>query len=585
MVSTERGRTQQHADLLHPTLTSGTSPIVSTRILLSSVFLKHWPVIASVCVLLITSGVLTIVSMHRNQGHLIYALDDAYIHMAIAKNLVEHSVWGITRYEFSSASSSIGWTLLLALDYALFGVNEFAPLLLNLLSAIFVLVAAYLILRRHSVRPANTFLVLLAVIFLTPLPPLMLTGMEHCLQTGLTLLAAFLSAQLICGTASGGPRREYYALLVLAPLLTGIRFEGMFLAFVITLFLLRQEGWIRALGFGTSALLPVFVFSIISYRHGWPLLPTSVLLKSTSHLTSPSRFAVSLVTSAVTNSRWAPHLPALLVGIGLLGYLGRCGRQEGEAGTRVMAAIFAATTVLHLAFAAVGWFYRYEAYLVALGTLVAACQMAEIIPQHGRSLRSADNGRLMLYTAFLFLLWLLAVPLLSRGKSALKQVVQATTNIFEQQYQMALFFRDYYPRSAIAINDIGAVNFFADIRCLDLRGLGSRAVAEAALHNAYTTDEIRRLTIKYRVEVAILYDSWFAPIGGLPQHWAKVAQWTIPNNVIAGSDTVSIYAVNVEHAGILIQRLREFAPRLPRDIRQWAPQCGSPETAPCVASF
>ena len=37
---------------------------------------------------------------------LVYGLDDAYIHMAIAKNLARHGVWGVTPFHFASASSS-----------------------------------------------------------------------------------------------------------------------------------------------------------------------------------------------------------------------------------------------------------------------------------------------------------------------------------------------------------------------------------------------------------------------------------------------------------------------------------------------
>jgi hypothetical protein len=41
-----------------------------------------------------------------NGGSFTYALDDAYIHLAMAKNF-PLGVWGTTRYEFSSSSSSL----------------------------------------------------------------------------------------------------------------------------------------------------------------------------------------------------------------------------------------------------------------------------------------------------------------------------------------------------------------------------------------------------------------------------------------------------------------------------------------------
>ena len=34
----------------------------------------------------------------KNTGQLSYPLDDAFIHMAISKNIVEHGVWGVTRF-------------------------------------------------------------------------------------------------------------------------------------------------------------------------------------------------------------------------------------------------------------------------------------------------------------------------------------------------------------------------------------------------------------------------------------------------------------------------------------------------------
>jgi len=99
---------------------------------------RHWPVLAAIIILWCTVLLLLILSVRQNQGHLVYALDDPYIHMAIAKNFAQHGVWGVTRYEFSSSSSSLLWTVLLSAIYLIFGTNEIAPLVLNVIVATLV---------------------------------------------------------------------------------------------------------------------------------------------------------------------------------------------------------------------------------------------------------------------------------------------------------------------------------------------------------------------------------------------------------------------------------------------------------------
>ena len=106
----------------------------------------NWPLYVAVAVLLVLVWLTVGISISQNQGHLVYALDDAYIHMAIAKNLAQSHVWGVTRYGFTPASSSIFWTLLLSLAFYLGGVNPLVPLLLNVTFAILVLIAANAIL-------------------------------------------------------------------------------------------------------------------------------------------------------------------------------------------------------------------------------------------------------------------------------------------------------------------------------------------------------------------------------------------------------------------------------------------------------
>ncbi|MFQ6618145.1 MAG: hypothetical protein ACE5QV_05600, partial [Fidelibacterota bacterium] len=63
---------------------------------------RYWPPLLAAIILFITITVVLLISINKNQGHLIYVLDDAYIHMAIAKNLSQYGIWGVTKYGFSS---------------------------------------------------------------------------------------------------------------------------------------------------------------------------------------------------------------------------------------------------------------------------------------------------------------------------------------------------------------------------------------------------------------------------------------------------------------------------------------------------
>lgn len=51
----------------------------------------------------------------KTDGHYTYFIDDAYIHLAMAKNLAFYDVWGITKYQFSSTSSSPLFTYLICI--------------------------------------------------------------------------------------------------------------------------------------------------------------------------------------------------------------------------------------------------------------------------------------------------------------------------------------------------------------------------------------------------------------------------------------------------------------------------------------
>jgi len=526
---------------------------------------RHWPLLVSVSLYCGVTSLLVVLSIHRNQGHFIYALDDAYVHMAIAKNLVRHGVWGVTPFEFSSSTSSILWPLLLALSYKLFGVNETAPLIWSALSAVGVLWVGYWVLSAFRLRKGHAFAILLLLLLATPLVPLTLTGMEHTFQAALTLGLVFCSAKAMGPSAdrqgSAMTGRRWIGLLCLAAAVTAVRYEGLFVILAITLILLARRQWRHALLFCVCGILPVACFGLICHGHGWPLLPAPVLVKRSLYFGSPSDFATNILASLVVNCMLGPSLAALLV---LVAWLYSSSSSLGRPhGTRAdaMAAIFIITAALHLGLAAVGWFYRYEAYLVALGITVAACQLSEL-GSRDRAGRGGPARVVMIAIA-------VTIALLAwRGQESLRKTVAATANIYDQQYQMALFIHTYYEGSTIALNDLGAVNYLADVHCLDLAGLATRKVLEARLHEAYTTTEIQQWSESRGVQVALAYPPWFNEIGGLPKSWIKVGEWAISKRTVTVGDSISIFATTPEEVPGLVKNLRAFSPQMPPEVRQ-----------------
>ena len=78
-------------------------------------------------------GILLWLSLARTGGTFVYAQDDPYIHLALARTLADHGVWGIRPTEFTSASSSPLWTVLLAVLWKLGAQAVWVPFALNIL--------------------------------------------------------------------------------------------------------------------------------------------------------------------------------------------------------------------------------------------------------------------------------------------------------------------------------------------------------------------------------------------------------------------------------------------------------------------
>ncbi|MEA2174163.1 MAG: hypothetical protein QOD00_1755 [Blastocatellia bacterium] len=524
---------------------------------------QHWPILAAVSILLAIVLVLLCLSVKQNEGHLVYALDDAYIHMAMAKNMAQHGVWGVTRHAFSPSTSSILWTLILSLCYFILGTHETIPLILNIIFALLALVLVQRILNQTSLAGACKFLLLLSIILFTSLPAVIFVGMEHAAQILIDILFAHQAALVLARGRPDTSERDSRLLLLLSALVPLIRYEGLFLITVVCLLLLARGRVLMAFASGALAVIPIAVFGFISVRQGAFWLPNSVLLKGMD----PAHGPIALLDHALAQLKAAPYLWQLLLLAAALYFIRRKAGRETWEREQSLLCIFIFTTLLHVTFSLVlVWFYRYEAYLVALGLLACGVSLRDVL--NVRMLRSRDAISLVKFAALALMVSLCVVSLAGRGVVVLRQTPRATTNIYQQQYQMALFLRRYYEGSAIAANDIGAINYFADIECLDLWGLATTEVARAKREGKYDTRLIRALGERSRAKIAIVYESWLNEYGGVPVEWSPVGRWRIPENIVCRDDTVSFYALDASETEHLIRSLRDFAPHLPKGVEQ-----------------
>ncbi len=536
-----------------------------------------WPLYAALGILALLVAAILLVSVRGNRGHLVYALDDTYIAMAMAKNLSQHGVWGVTQYEFSPSSSSLLWPILLGATYRVLGPNEAAPLVWNLLFAVLLILFCNWRMEGQGVAPLYRFATLLVIVVSTPLATLIFVGLEHTLHALLTVVVADQAAGELARSKTESPRALPLPLLGSIVLLVSARYEGLFLVGLIGMFFAARRRWLSAAAVAAAAALPVLIYGVIARAHGGAFLPNPILLKASplagllfirqNGLLSEAglrALAGLLGLRAYEGLLEAPHL-LFLLGLALLLYVSRTGRVERRWDPgQVLVALFAGTLLLHIQFARTGWLYRYEAYLVTFGLLTLSLALPEVLA--GSPHRTRGHGPAGRIVAVAVLAAFPAIALGFRGVAATVRVTQAMRNIYEQQYQMGLFLRDYYQRATITAHDIGAINYLADLRCIDVWGLANREVFERKLNGSLDRAVISRLSAGSAI--AVMYDGYLAPLGGAPPSWIKVGSWTIPHNVVCREDTVSFYAVDPAQADGLAANLRSFGRTMPDDVVQ-----------------
>ncbi|CAH9018660.1 hypothetical protein [Candidatus Nitrosacidococcus sp. I8] len=478
-------------------------------------------------------------------GYLIYSLDDPYIHMAVADNIL-HGNYGINLGEYASPSSSILWPWLLTIPEVI-GLGMSGPLILNLIfTATTLYIASDFIIKEGLIRKTSIItqaVIGLSLIAFTSSLALPFTGMEHSLHVLLTV-AVFIG---LVNTTSDG-RNSWYLIpaIVLLPL---IRFEGYALSgtAILYLFFIKQRK--EAIITGALILTATIAYVVYMVTKDLPILPSSVLMKSQA---VTSLMVDTKINHAIID-QFKENIATIkgnffLATTGLL-FIHALLMWKDYRNRSLICIAVAMTITAHLFLGREGWFARYEVYCITLSCLSILFIISD---------KRSDNSEMSKLAVIMLMLSLI----ISSYIKIAFVTPYASRAIYEQQYQMRRFAQDFY-HQPIGVNDLGLVSYKNPNYVLDLWGLGSEEVRRLKLEHEYNIDAMEHLLTNHHVGLIMIYDRWFPQV---PKSWKPIANLINQDRYTTGGNTVTLYVTPEADQAKLFEDLEKFKNTLPKRV-------------------
>ncbi|MGR3659708.1 MAG: hypothetical protein ACU0CA_00790 [Paracoccaceae bacterium] len=503
--------------------------------------------LVSVLIFLAALSVLLVETFAQTGGRLVYSLDDPYIHLSVAENILQGG-YGVNLSEYSSPSSSILYPFLLA-AMLFVGAGDWGPLILNAVSmalAIWFFSGFYW---RYGVNVRETtsviqgFILVPVLILAINAVALPMTGMEHSLHT----LASILVIVGLVELKDGKPVPKALIIgILLAPL---IRFEGVALSMVAIGALFWCRRYTAAIGISVVLVLIAGFYAYVMDSLGLPVLPSSVLRKSSSSDALLDYGMLKVVGGMVSNF-WLSlsSKPGTMLAIGVALILFWIDQKHKDEASRLMVGTVALVAIgAHMVLGKNGWFSRYEIYAMAI-------MIMALVYLYSGYLRDTKYRGYFRFIGVLLLLLPNAVSYdATRHLSGL-----ASRNIYLQQYQMHRFAIEFFPQ-IVAVNDLGLVSYGNENYVLDLWGLGSEKARKLA-KAGYTPEGISQLVDAAGAKYAMLYGVAFE--GALPESWCKIAVLETIRVTAAFAD-VDFYLIDKSLDGQMANALDAFEAALP----------------------
>lgn len=481
----------------------------------------------------LTFVLFTLFSMSRGTGGFEYALDDVYIHLAMADQIAMGG-YGVNEGELASAASSPLYPLLLT-PFAGTELQRWLPLFWNVLAimaggALFGLALSY----------ARLGIVGAALAGLAPFGLNMyvsaFTGMEN-MAHGAASLAIVLGLWRFVETGRLG------AILIVGVILApAFRLEGVALSLAAagTVFLLgsRRSGIFLAL----AGIAPVALFAGTLLSLGLDPLPNSVVAKLSESSSGDASVLQRIADRFVRNTGLMGGKLLLSVSLAVLclALLTR-GKSTKNA---IFGFAVGMAGIAHLAAGSIGWMDRYENYI--------------LISQVAALVLLLSNLRVTLVPAALVVTLVACMIIyLPRAMGIYSWNVAAMQL---QQGQMARFAKEHL-NAPVAVNDLGQVSWRNPHYVLDLWGLASSEALQTRL--AMPEQGWAEPLVRARdVPMAMIYDRWLSD--AVPSNWVALGrlEMDLPRAFIGGYE-VKFYATDADHVARLQEAIDAWTPGLP----------------------
>jgi hypothetical protein len=201
---------------------------------------------------------------------------------------------------------------------------------------------------------------------------------------------------------------------------------------------------------------------------------------------------------------------------------------------------------------------RYTNYITAAAILLVLYSYSEFLQN------------LILKSSFLLKISALATLTIFIAATFISDAVLtpiASNNIYEQQFQMARFAREYY-RKPVAVNDLGLVSFKNNSYVLDLWGLASKPVFIVRMNERQGMDSgdwMNRFAGQNGVKFAMIYPDWFPRI---PGNWERIAELRLGKlRISAAESSVSFFSLDPSTKYSVIDQLKAFKSTLPPGVQ------------------